>query len=63
MARVNYIHRLEQTVTQLQHERDENGATVAELRRYLHSSKFWTDTTVQVGDVLAYLDRLELPRP
>ena len=34
--------------------------TLNDLREYLSSSKFDTDTTVQVGDVLRWINRAEL---
>lgn len=61
---MNHIQRLTSDNTELRETLDGVDETVADLIRYLTSSKFHDDTTVQVSDVLARLQPLRnLPRP
>ena len=48
---MNYIHRLQEQVRELEEERREAAEILGDLQIYLGSEKFWKDTTVQVQDV------------
>ena len=48
---MNYIHRLQEQVKELEEERREAAEILGDLQIYLGSEKFWKDTTVQVQDV------------
>ena len=51
----NYIHTLQATVAGLEDDKAVARDTLDDLMRYLCSSKFSEDPTVQVGDVLMRL--------
>lgn len=48
---MNYILRLQMENEALRAEKAESLAACADLTRYLTSTKFHADTTVQVGDI------------
>lgn len=56
-ATVNYIHKLQAEAAAAKLETEARDATLADLRRYLLSPKFHTDTTVQVRDVLHRIEQ------
>lgn len=59
---MNYIHRLQARVTDLEDRLDKVDTELREFRRHLFSEKFWVDTTIQVSDVHRYLDRIQEAR-
>ena len=48
---MNYIHRLQEQIKELEEERREAAEILGDLQIYLGSEKFWNDTTVQVQDI------------
>lgn len=52
---MNYIKRLENDLRQAQTELTGLKCGLTDLKSYLMSEKFWTDTTVQTDDVLRRL--------
>ncbi len=56
---MNYIKRLQQEVATHEAQITATAEGIALLRSYLMSSKFHSDTTVQVSDVLLRLAELE----
>ena len=57
---MNYIKRLEREVDELSDDKREARQELDELWRYLQSSKFHDDPTVQVADVMHRLMNLRL---
>lgn len=57
---MNYIKQLESRVAELNQQRAVAWEQVADLKKYLCSSKFHNDTTVQVADVLRRLANVDL---
>lgn len=56
---MNYIKKLEAKVELATVRQETIQVEITELKRYLTSSKFHQDTTVQVSDVLARLQHVE----
>jgi hypothetical protein len=57
-ARTNYIHRLEDEVSELRASVGDARECLTHIRTYLLSDKFHKDTTVQVQDVLNRLESI-----
>jgi hypothetical protein len=56
---MNYIKQLEKRMAALEAQHRAVGEGIQDLKSYLYSSKFYDDTTVQVGDVLRRLGDAE----
>lgn len=57
---MNYIKRLEAENAEKQTQLDELNAQIVDFMTHLQSSKFHTDTTIQVGDVFARLREMRM---
>ena len=53
---MNYIKRLQAEAETMQYLRGEADEALTELLVHLGTSKFWEDTTIQVGDVQRRLE-------
>lgn len=55
-GKTTYIERLETAIWQLNHAASDANDAILDLYRYLQSTKFHEDTTVQVADIFARLE-------
>ena len=63
----NYIHALQESVREHHADKGRAAEVIDYFMEYLHSSKFWDDTTIQTIEVVKVLQRikseLDIARP